>query len=221
MDVFEAVTARRSIRKFRADEVPESLLREILEAARWSPSWGNTQPWEIIVVTGEKLKKFKRANRQMQLDGALPQPDTTMPATWPEHIKQRYNDVGKSVLTALNIPRGDKEARQRYYSDMASLFGAPAMLLFCLDQGIAREYGMLDIGAILQTTCLLAHARGLGSCILSATVLYPAMARELLSLPSSKAIIMGAALGYPTAGAPVNEFARERTSLDSLTLWLK
>ncbi|MCK9363560.1 MAG: nitroreductase [Syntrophales bacterium] len=221
MDVMKAVTTRRSIRKFKADAVPESLIREILEAARWSPSWGNTQPWEIVVVTGEKLEKFKNANQQLQREGALPQPDTTMPATWPEAIKQRYNDIGKRVLTALNIPRGDKEARQRYYSDMATLFGAPAMLLFCLDKEIAREYGMLDIGAILQTTCLLAHDRGLGTCILSATVLYPSMVREIIPLPSSKAIIMGAALGYPAAGTPVNEFERERAPLDSVTLWVK
>ncbi|MBW6485960.1 MAG: nitroreductase [Syntrophobacterales bacterium] len=221
MDVMKAVTTRRSIRNFKADAVSESLIREILEAARWSPSWGNTQPWEIVVVTGEKLEKFKKANQQLQREGALPQPDTTMPATWPEHIKQRYNEIGKKVLTALNIPRGDKEARLRYYSDMAALFGAPAMLLFCLDKEIAREYGMLDIGAILQTTCLLAHDRGLGTCILSATVLYPSMVREIIPLPSSKAIIMGAALGYPAAGKPVNEFERERAPLDSITLWVK
>jgi len=221
MDVMNAVTTRRSIRKFKADAVPESLIQEILEAARWAPSWGNTQPWEIAVVTGEKLEKFKNANRQLQAEGALPQPDTAMPSTWPEHIKQRYNDVGKRVLTALHIARGDKEARQRYYSDMATLFGAPALLLFCLDKEISRAYGMLDIGAILQTTCLLAHARGLGTCILSATVLYPAMVREMIPQLSSKAIIMGIALGYPDEGTPVNAFERERAPLDSVTLWVK
>jgi nitroreductase len=221
MELVEAVKTRRSIRKFREDAVPEPLLRELLGAACWAPSWGNTQPWEIVVVTGGKLEEFKKANRQLQIDGVTPQPDTVMPTTWPEHIKKRYNDVGKSVLTSLNIQRGDKEGRQRYYSDMATLFGAPAMILYCLDKEIPREYGMLDIGAIIQTTCLLAHAHGLGSCILSATVLHPAMVRAIIPIPPSKAIIMGIALGYPTAGASVNEFERERASLESVTQWVK
>ena len=220
MDILQAVKTRRSIRQFKPDAVPESLIREILEAARWTPSWGNTQPWEIVVVTGEKLESFKKANRQHRMDEVSPQPDTVMPEAWPEHIKQRYNGIGKQVLTAFNIPRGDKEARQRYYSDMAGLFGAPAMLLFCLDKAIAREYGMLDIGAIMLTFCLLAHNRGLGTCTLAATVNYPAIIRELLQIPESKAIIMGVALGY-AADSPVNGFERERADLDSFTTWVK
>jgi nitroreductase len=221
MDVLEAVKNRRSIRQFKTDTVPESLIREILAAAVWAPSWGNTQPWEIVVVTGDKLEEFKKANKKLQMDGAAPQPDTVMPTTWPETIKQRYNDVGKKVLTSLNIARGDKEARQSYYSDMHTLFGAPAMLLYCLDHGIAREYGMLDIGAIIQTTCLLAYEKGLGACILSATVLYPQIAREIIQIPDSKAIIMGIALGYPVAQTPVNAFDRERAPLEEVTRWVK
>jgi nitroreductase len=221
VDILQAVKTRRSIRQFKPDAVPESLIREILEAARWAPSWGNTQPWEIFVVTAEKLERFRELNRQHRNDGVEPRPDIEMPRSWPEPIKKRYNDVGKQVLASLNIPRGDIEARQRYYNDMASLFGAPAMLLFCLDKGIAREYGMLDIGAIMQTFCLLAHDRGLGTCILAATVHYPPLIREIIQVPVSKTIVMGLALGYPAAGAPVNGFERERVSLDSFTTWVK
>jgi len=221
MDVLEAVKTRRSIRNFKNDVVQEGVIREILDAARWAPSWGNTQPWEFVVVTGEKLDQFKKANQKLQMEGAAPQPDTVMPTVWPDPVKLRYNDVGKQVLTSLNIGRGDKEARQRYYSDMHGLFGASALVLFCLDKSIAREYGMLDIGAIIQTTCLLAHDRGLGTCILSATALYPAMVREIIPIPASQAIIMGIALGHPDAAAPVNTFVRERAPLDSVTLWAK
>jgi nitroreductase len=221
MEIFQAVTTRRSIRRFKPDPVPEPLLREILEAARWSPSWGNTQPWEISVVTGAALDRFRKANRQHLLDGVIPDPDTPMPDTWPEPLKQRYGDVGKQVLTALEIPRGDKEARLRYAGDMFALFDAPVLLLFCVDRGIPREYAMLDTGAIMQTVCLLAHARGLGSCILAASVRYPALIREIIPIPETKAVIIGVAVGYPDAGAPVNQFARERANPDEFTLWCK
>ena len=221
MEIFQTVTTRRSIRRFKPDPVPEPLLREILEAARWSPSWGNTQPWEISVVTGSALDRFRKANRQRLLDGVIPEPDTPMPDAWPEPLKQRYGDVGKQVLTALEIPRGDKEARLRYAGDMFALFSAPSLLLFCVDRGIPREYAMLDTGAIMQTVCLLAHARGLGSCILAASVRYPALIREIIPIPETRAVIIGVAVGYPDGEAPINQFTRERANPDEFTRWFQ
>ncbi len=221
MEIFQAVTTRRSIRRFKPDPVPEPVLREILEAARWSPSWGNTQPWEVSVVTGAALDRFQKANRQHLLDGVIPDPDTPMPDTWPEPLKQRYGDVGKQVLTAMEIPRGDKEARLRYAGDMFALFSAPSLLLFCVDRGIPREYAMLDTGAIVQTVCLLAHARGLGSCILAASVRYPALIREIIPIPETKAVIIGVALGFPDKETPVNQFTRERANPDEFTRWFQ
>jgi len=221
MEIFQAVTTRRSIRRFKPDPVPEPLLREILEAARWSPSWGNTQPWEISVVTGAALDRFRNANRQRLLDGIIPEPDTPMPDAWPEPLKQRYMGVGKQVLTALAIPRGDAEARLRYAGDMFALFSAPALLLFCVDRGIPREYAMLDTGAIVQTVCLLAHARGLGSCILAASVRYPALIREIIPIPETRAVIIGIAVGYPDGEAPINQFTRERANPEEFTRWFQ
>jgi nitroreductase len=220
MEISQAVRTRRSIRRFKPDPVPESLLREILEAARWSPSWGNTQSWEIAVVAGAALDRFKKANRQHLLDGVIPDPDTPMPEVWPELLKQRYGDVGKQVLAALAIPREDKEARLRYAGDMFALFSAPSLLLFFVDKAIPREYAMLDTGAIMQTVCL-PHARGLGSCILAASVRYPALIREIIPIPETKAVIIGVALGFPDNEAPINQFTRERANLDAFTLWFK
>jgi nitroreductase len=221
MEIFQAVTTRRSIRRFKPDPVPEALLREILSAACWSPSWGNTQPWEIAVVTGEPLERLQTASRQRFLDGVIPEPDTSMPGIWPEPLKQRYQGVGKKVLTALSIPRGDEEARLRYYGDMFAFFGAPCLLLFCVDKSLAREYAMLDTGAIVQSVCLLAHARGLGACIMAASVNYPALIRQIIPLPETRAILIGVALGHPDAEAPINQFARERANPDEFTLWCK
>jgi nitroreductase len=144
-----------------------------------------------------------------------------MPDAWPEPLKQRYGDVGKQVLTALAIPRGDKEARLRYAGDMFALFSAPSLLLFCVDRGIPREYAMLDTGAIVQTVCLLAHARRLGSCILAASVRYPALIREIIPIPETWAIIIGVAVGYPDGEAPINQFKRERANPDEFTRWFQ
>jgi nitroreductase len=61
MNVQEAIRGRRSIRRFTEQEISGGQLALIFEAVRWSPSWGNSQCWEIIVVrergTRELLRK--------------------------------------------------------------------------------------------------------------------------------------------------------------------
>ena len=113
MDVRQAVRERRSIRKFKPDQVPESLVREILDEARWSPSWGNTQPWEFYVVTGEALREFKIANCGKLDEGVPSAPDIKMPESWTERLKKRYGAVGRSTLAALGIAREDSERPNR------------------------------------------------------------------------------------------------------------
>jgi nitroreductase len=155
------------------------------------------------------------------MEGGVPDPDTPMPKAWPDKLKERYQGVGKQVLGALSIPRGDEAARLRYYGDKFALFGAPCLLLFAVDKGLAREYAMLDTGAIVQTVCLLAHARGLGSCIMATAVNYPGLIRQIIPIPESRAILIGVVLGYPDTEAPINRFARERANADEFTLWFK
>jgi len=57
----EIVKTRRSIRKYEDRKVPPETLTAILEAARWSPSWANTQCWEIVVVHDPGVKQRLQA----------------------------------------------------------------------------------------------------------------------------------------------------------------
>ena len=50
MDVLACVQTRVETREFRPDPVPETAIRKILEAGRWSPSQRNRQPWHFIVI---------------------------------------------------------------------------------------------------------------------------------------------------------------------------
>jgi len=55
-DFTEVLQKRRSVRSYEEREVPEESLNEVLEAVQWSPSWANTQCWEVIVVRNPKIK---------------------------------------------------------------------------------------------------------------------------------------------------------------------
>ena len=56
MDVLEAIKTRRSIRKYEPKAVSEEKVTQILDAGRWAPSAGNSQPWKFIVVSDEKVR---------------------------------------------------------------------------------------------------------------------------------------------------------------------
>ena len=52
----DVLKGRRSIRKYEDREVPQDVVNQILEAVKWSPSWANTQVWEIVVVRDQAQK---------------------------------------------------------------------------------------------------------------------------------------------------------------------
>ncbi len=56
MELLDQIKARRTVRKYKKDPVREEDLQKVLEAARWAPSWANTQCWEYVVVKDPKVK---------------------------------------------------------------------------------------------------------------------------------------------------------------------
>lgn len=56
MNVMETIKSRRSVRKYRPDPVSDEALATVLDAARWAPSWANSQCWRFVVVTDPRNK---------------------------------------------------------------------------------------------------------------------------------------------------------------------
>lgn len=221
MEVKEAILSRRSIRKFLKKDIPEGLIKEILAEAQWAPSWGNTQPWELMIVSGPPLERFKQKNKEALFSGVKANPEIQMPEVFTSSLKQRYVDVGRSVLQALSIDRKDLDGRLKYYGDMFYLFDAPVLALFLLSKDVLLEYAMLDVGLCLQTLLLSAHNKGLGGIVLAASVNYPDILRSLFPIDANKTIVMGTALGWPDSLAPVNRFERQRAGLMETVTWVK
>lgn len=56
-DVIKAIKERRSTRRYKAKEIPENIINEIIEAGRYAPSAMNRQPWKFLVITNKSLIK--------------------------------------------------------------------------------------------------------------------------------------------------------------------
>lgn len=57
MEFYEVIEKRQSVRIYKPDPIPEGALNRVLEAFRAAPSWANTQPWELVLVTDPEVKK--------------------------------------------------------------------------------------------------------------------------------------------------------------------
>ena len=163
MDVSEAVARRTSVRAFKPDPVPETLVRELLEKAARAPSGGNLQPWKVYVLAGVPLADLKRAG----LAAAMARTETPAYAIYPpdlwEPLKGRRFQVGEDMYGILGIPREDRAARIAWFGNNIQLFGAAVGLFFTLDRRCGPPQWS-DVGMMMQTLMLLAVEAGLATC---------------------------------------------------------
>jgi nitroreductase len=216
MDLTEVIKKRRSVRAFLPDPVPRELISRVVDLARWSPSWGNTQPWEIVVADGEKAKHLADAFEAAARKQVASRQDITMPGDWPAAHRERYVGLGKALFTSLGIERGDKEARFQHSISMYRYFGAPACIYLTIDGALNEPYACLDIGSIGTTLCYAALQEGLGTIYLAASAHYPDIVKKTLDIPETKKVVVGIAIGYPHPSAPASLFRSERDSLENI-----
>ena len=194
---FETVLrGRRSIRAYGAEPVSDELIAEILDEARWTPSWRNTQAWSVWVVTGAALARFKERFRQAVASEAPPRPDFLPSAEWPAACSLRTKqlmETRSATLAAAGLGTDPATAMAR----MADLFGAPCLLVFGVEECLGESYALLDTGLLVQSVCLAAYDRGLGTCIVATIVRHPELLRELLPGSEGKRLALGVTLGYP------------------------
>ena len=220
MDLIEAIQQRKSIRAFTDKPVPKETIMEILNIACRAPSAMNTQPWEFIVVTGEKLKRIRAAIVEKLKSGAPIVPDHLV-VGWPNEgiYKDRQVTLAKQLFKAMDIPREDKEKRAWWLERGFRFFDAPAAIIITTDKVLGEAGPLLDLGAVMQNICLAALQFGLGTCIEDQGVLYPEVFREQAGIPPTKRLIIAIALGYPDPDFPANLICSEREPAENLTTW--
>ncbi len=222
MELMEAIQQRKSIRGFTSKPVPKDVIKEILSSACRAPSAMNTQPWEFVVVSGEKLNNLRAEIVEKLRSGAAMQPDHLV-VGWPNEsvYKQRQIALAKQLFKAMDIPREDKEKRVWWLERGFRFFDAPMAVIIVSDKALTEAGPLLDIGAAMQNICLAAQEFGLGTCIEDQGILYPELVRKHTGIPESKRLIIAIALGYPDPDFPANHIRSEREPAENLTTWVE
>lgn len=211
MNVTEALKARISVRAFKPDPLPETLVREILDVARFAPSGGNLQPWKVIAVSGaerDAVVALAKAN----LPGAEDDRPVYPANLWEPYRSRRYK-LGEDMYALLDIPREDKGARLMHLMQNYEFFGAPVGLFFVIEKAMGHGQ-WAHMGMFMQSVALAAIERGVGSCMQEAWARMRLPLATHFALQDDEMIYCGMALGCADETKAVNTLRADRASVD-------
>lgn len=191
------IFTRRSIRKFAKREVPIDLINEMINAARMAPSAKNRQPWQFIVLGGERKKEFEncmeRGLLREETEPILPKSRFGLP-----DAKNTLKIIREAPLLIVIVNSNGK---------------SPFVHIDC-DDRVTEICDTLSIGAAVQNMLLTAESLGLGTLWIANTCFaYPEL---MFFLKTDGQLIGTVAVGYADEAPPqrirksINEIAEYR-----------
>ncbi len=209
IDLFEAMSTLRAVRRLRTDPIPDDLLKKVLTAATWAPNGGNRQGWHFIAVKDPAKKKVMR--------------DLYLPI-WTGYENSHRPSVAK-------LPEPERTRVGKMY-DTARYLGenfdkAPVIVVVCVhpadlaitDAKLERPsvVGGGSIYPAVQNLMLACRSQGLGSTLTTLLCMVEPKVKELLAIPDDWITAAHIPIGYPQGKGfgPVNRKpVEEVTSLD-------
>jgi nitroreductase len=218
MEILEGIHTRQSIRGFKPDPVARDVLDKILQAVSNSPSYTNTQPWEVVMVMGKKKDELGRKLLELARAKAPTRPDLPMPKGWPAALEVRSREHGARRLTTLGVARDDEGGREKLRLMNFEFYGAPCAVFLFMD-GSLGEWSIFDMGLFAQNLILAAHSFGVESCLQASVTNYAPEIKKFLGLAESKKLVICIALGYPDKKAKLNTYRSLKQKPDEFTRW--
>jgi len=195
IDLHNFLRTRRSIRRFKTDPVPDSVIQNILATATFAPSAHNRQPWRFVVIKTQEIKE--NLAEAMAIDFE--------------------RDLTRDGLPLEKIQAQIKRSKERITS-------APVAILLCLDMSEMDSYPDEKRGQAEQTMAvqsvaaagmqllLAVHAEGLGGVWACWVLFAQQTIQNALNLSESWEPQAMFFVGYPEIIPEV----RERKSLDAV-----
>ena len=151
----EVILKRRSVRRYKKEQVPEWMAKRILEAGRFAPSSGNCQPWKFIVVRDKKIIDELTEDVVMAAEKC----DQLFGKKWMRPLMKPMIRMNPQTLHPVPFGVVGLMAQRKF----GLYHGAPMIIMILKDvRGIANPD--LDCGIAGQNMALAAHSMGLGSC---------------------------------------------------------
>jgi len=188
------IKSRRSIRKWRQDEVPDELLKKAVELATWAPNGGNYQGWFFIAVKNREIIRKMADAVQSVSDKIALQPEAV---SWQEDMNRYRKNASffRNAPVCIGVFSGayqspmDKVlvAREPFDPEAKEILGFRRFAPTAIQSASAAAATML----------LTLHQMGLGAIWLASPLLAKKEIEVILNIPAEMGLVCLIAVGYP------------------------
>ncbi|UZW58275.1 nitroreductase (plasmid) [Sphingobium sp. JS3065] len=209
------ISTRRSIRGYRPDPVPLTVIREILTLAMRVPSSYNSQPYHFHVLTGDMLDRIRSESVASIVAGSPDAREFRAGQPYAGVHRERQIGVAKQLFAAMGIARDDTARRDDWVLRGFRQFDAPVCIIITYDRQLHdNDDAAFDCGAVATMLVHAAWSRGLGSVINSQGIMQSPVVRRHAAIPDDQVIMKSIALGWPDEAFAANAVVSERRTVD-------
>ncbi len=196
-ELYQIIQSRKSIRKFQKKEVPEEIIKRILEEAAFhAPSGKNRQNWKFFVVQGKKRDEYLEYSQKSWLG---------------------IKDILKSTLKPSLY-----DFTERFFFTL----GDAPVIIFAYSENSSAERHYTSIGSVymaVQNINLACQVEGLGCCTMGAPLEIKNEIDKFLGvdqMPEYKSgqleLLCAVVMGYPDHNPP-----KAPRQTDNRVIWIK
>lgn len=204
MELYEAMSTLRAVRRLRPDPIPEDVLDRVLTASTWAPTGGNHQSWRVIAVQDDDAKQQLEDLYRPRWEAYIPGYKALMRDMAPEQAESSRKALEAGTYLATHMHE------------------APVICVFCFNfEGITVTDAALDRQSVVgggsiypavQNLLLAARNEGLGCVLTTLLCMEEPAVKEILGLPEDWHTAAFVPLGYPVLGGhgPISRRSKEK-----------
>lgn len=215
----EMLASRFSCRAYLDKQVPRGTIEEIVRISQRTPSWCNSQPWQLTITSGAATDSFREKLVAFVSGRGEASPDFEFPREYTGAYLDRRRESGFQLYNAVGISRGDKDAANKQVMENFRFFGAPHVAIITTEESLGI-YGAVDCGAYVSTFVLAAEANGVATIPQAALARYSPFIRQYFNIPDNRRVVCGISFGYADRHHPANSFRTSRADISSVVDWV-
>ena len=192
MELYDAMSTLRAVRRLRPDPIPEEVLDRVLTAATWAPTGGNVQPWRIITVRDA-------AKKQALEDLYRPRWQAYVPGYRERTASMPPQQQAKSERT---LAAGDYLSEHMHEAPVIAVFCYNPYIMAITDEDQPRPsvVGGGSVYPSVQNLLLACRNEGLGCVLTTPLCMDEPGVKALLEMPDDWYTCAHVPIGYPVGG---------------------
>ncbi len=189
MELYEAMSTQRAIRRLRSDPIADDVLERVVTAATWAPTGGNVQPWRMVLVRDADRKRGLR--------------DLYAPL-WKDYVqghRSRLEAAWSDAQAAMQrtLKAGDYLAEHMHEAPVIAVFcfNPSIMAITDADQPRPSVVGGASVYTAVQNLMLACRSEGLGCVLTTLLCMQEPAVKALLEMPEDWYTCAHIPIGYP------------------------